>query len=91
MNNKVYIVFTDYAYDFDQDYYINGVFTDYKTAKMVFDKAVEENERIDKDNGYDMFEKEKETYNAWKDGEYNLNHTTITLGEYKLDKIYKEK
>ena len=92
MVSKVYVVFLDYAYDIEPDgYYILGVFSNYDKAKEVFDKAVEENEKVDKDNGYDMFEKDENKYEGWLDGNYNLYHTTIVLSGYEVDKIYKEK
>ena len=88
---KTYVVFLDYAWECEPDgYYILGVFDNYEKAKQVFDNAVKENRRCDEHNGYDKFEQDENTYNAWVDGDYNLYHTTIVLSGYNMNKVYKE-
>lgn len=90
INKPMWVVLLDYAYQVEpDDCFVIGVFDSYEKAKEAFDKAVAENRIIDEDNGFDKFEQDERVYNAWIDGEYNLYHTTITLGDYELNKVYR--
>lgn len=65
-----------------------GVFTNYALAKNTFDKIVVQEEEIDRRNKYDCFEKTKENYSGYIDGEYIRCHTNISLTGCDLDRIY---
>lgn len=84
---KVWVVLEDWAWNLEIGLEVIGVFDSYEKAKVAFDKAVEKNRRMDEENDFDQFDLEKDCYNAWLDGEYATSHTTVTIGEYELNKM----
>ena len=85
--SKIYVIMADFAFSGEPERIsIEGVYDNKEMAQLMFKQMVENVKTIDKNNGYDSFEEDETSYNAWLDGEYNWYHSTLTLGEYELNK-----
>lgn len=80
---KVYVLLTDYVYDFEYDHNVQ-VFSSKAKAKEAFDELVRIERKNAADDEWEMEESELSFF-AWEDGRSSENRVIVEVSELKVN------